>query len=284
MIAWTMVIVATAIALVIAAIAIFQDHLLYFPASASVKEMVTEDLTAWPDVQDFRGLLAEPATPAGHRATNTTAATGSEAAAIRGTVIVFHGNAGHAGHRAFYAPVLTAQGFRVILAEYPAYGPRTGKVDERSLVGDAEQTITLAHRRYGQPLLLIGESLGSAVAAAAAARQADKIAGVLLITPWDRLAHVASHHYPWLPVRLLLRDRYDSAANLTRVDKPVIIVVAQDDSIVPARFGVALYEGLAGPRKLVVIERAGHNDWFDRTDAEWWKAAIEALRPGIKSR
>lgn len=133
----------------------FQDRLLYFPAKAAVAEMVSGGLRAWAAAQDFRGLVAEP--------------VGS----VRGTVIVFHGNAGHAGHREYYATALTRLGLRVILAEYPGYGPRDGAVGERHLVDAAEQTIELAHRLHGPPLLLIGESLGAGVAAAAGARQPD---------------------------------------------------------------------------------------------------------------
>ena len=246
----------------LAAIALFQDRLLYFPSRATVAEMASDKLLAWPGQADFRGLMAQPA------------------GAARGTAIIFHGNAGHAGHRAFYAEALTALGLRVILAEYPGYGPRDGGLGERSLVDDAEQIIALAHREHGAPLLVIGESLGAGVAAAASARLADKVAGLLLITPWDRLAHVAAFHYPWLPVNRLLRDRYDSAAHLASFGRPVLVAVAEHDSIVPARFGTALFNALPGPKQLEVVRAAGHNDWPLRVDVAWWRKAIGFLLPG----
>ncbi|HYQ91479.1 MAG TPA: alpha/beta fold hydrolase, partial [Candidatus Competibacteraceae bacterium] len=195
-----------------------QDYFLYFPAKAAVADVVSSQLHAWPAAADFRGLVAEPATPA------------------RGTVIIFHGNAGHAGHRDFYAAALTRLGWRVILAEYPGYGPRDGPLGERSLVEDAEQTVLRARQLYRVPLLVIGESLGAGVAAAASARQPDKIDGLLLITPWDRLENVATYHYRWLPVGWLLRDRYDSVANLASYHQPVVVAIAERDDIVPARF------------------------------------------------
>ncbi len=80
---------------------------------------------------------------------------------------------------------------RVILVEYPGYGPREGALGETSLVADAAEVMGMAHRQYGAPLLVIGESLGAGVAAAASARQRDKTSGLLLITPWDTLAHIA---------------------------------------------------------------------------------------------
>lgn len=258
-IGWLLVLPAIGILLVLGAVVLFQDRLLYFPARASVADMSSGRLLAWPSAANFRGLLVEPTGP------------------VRGTAVVFHGNAGHAGHRAFYAQALTARGLRVILAEYPGYGPREGALGERSLVDDAAQTLALAYRLHGSPLLVIGESLGSGVAAVAAARQREHVAGLLLITPWDRLERVAAFHYPWLPVAWLLRDRYDSAAALASFDRPVLVAVAEHDDIVPARFGTALHDRLPGNKRLEMIRAAGHNDWVLHVDDAWWSQALSFL-------
>lgn len=240
-----------------------QDRMLYFPQRASVAEMErSSGLNAWPSADDFRGLVAQPRGTA------------------RGTAIVFHGNAGHAGHRGAYAAALARLGLRTILAEYPAYGPRGGEVGEASLVADAVQSIALAERQFGAPLLVIGESLGAAVAASAAARASEQVAALMLITPWDRIENVARFHYPWLPLSLLLHDRYDSALQLARfAGKPVLVVVAASDTIVPARFGEALFVTLHEPKRLLAISAAGHNDWLDRVDEAWWQQAIDFLLP-----
>ncbi|MEJ8859058.1 alpha/beta hydrolase [Variovorax robiniae] len=254
-----MLLLLASCAIALAAPAMFQDRLLYYPAKVPMAEMVSPGLAAWPSEGEFRGLVAQPAGSA------------------KGTALVFHGNAGHAGHRSYYATTLTRLGLRVVLAEYPAYGPREGEVGERSLVDDAAQTIALAHRLHGAPLLVIGESLGAGVAAAASARQRESVAAVMLITPWDKLENVAGHHYPWLPVGWLLRDRYDSAANLSAIGRPVMIVVAERDRVVPARFGTALYEGLPGPKRLEVVRGADHNDWIRSVDDAWWRNAMRFL-------
>lgn len=248
-----------ALVLMIAGITVFQDRLLYFPDKAPLSELITDRLHAWPTPEGFRGLVVEPAGP------------------VRATVIVFHGNAGHAGHRDFYATALVPLGLRVILAEYPGYGPRGGEVGEKPFVADAEQTIALAHQLYGEPLLLVGESLGAAVVAAASLSQHERAVGLLLITPWDRLENLARFHYSWLPVKWLLQDRYDSLAHLASFERRVLVAVAERDSIVPARFGEALYQALAGSKQLTVMVGAEHNDWPYRVDALWWRDAISFL-------
>lgn len=240
---------------------LLQERMLYYPEPATVEQITSRRLRAWPSAQDFRGLVAEPAEPA---------------EAARATAIVLHGNAGHAGDRAYYAEALTPLGLRVILAEYPGYGPRGGALGEESLVADAAASIALARREFGAPLLLVGESLGAGVAAAAAARQRDAVDALLLITPWDRLASIAAFHYPLLPVNGLLRDRYDSLAHLAAIGRPVVVVVAEHDSIVPARFGRALYDGLAEPKRLIEVSGADHNDWPAGVDSVWWRDVIDA--------
>lgn len=247
------------------ALALFQDRLLYFPdtppLATALAEAQRDGLRPWPDAGNYRGLLREPAGPA------------------RATVVLFHGNAGHAGHRAWYAEALTRLGLRVILAEYPGYGPRSGKLGEAALSADAAETIALVRKQFSGPLLLAGESLGAGVAAAAVARNPAGIAGQLLITPWDRLENVARFHYPWMPVGWLLHDRYDSVANLAKYPGRVLVAVAERDSIVPARFGSGLYAALSGTKRLVVMPGADHNDWPERVDAAWWRDAVAFLLP-----
>ncbi len=242
---------------------LFQDRQIYFPDNPPRAAMIAGarrlDLTPWPGEEDFRGLLREPR------------------GAARGTVVLFHGNAGHAGHREWYADNLTRLGLRVILAEYPGYGSRAGSLGEKSLVADAKETLAMVRRRFPEPLLVAGESLGSGVAAAAAkSAEAD---AVLLITPWDGIASVARHHFPWLPVGLLLRDRYDSVGNLSGYRGRVAVILAGRDSIVPPRFGRRLFESLPDPKRLQVVPAADHNDWMDRVDAELWISVVEFLLP-----
>jgi pimeloyl-ACP methyl ester carboxylesterase len=69
-------------------------------------------------------------------------------------------------------------------------------------------------------------------------------------------------------------DRYDSAAALAAFGAPVVVAVTEHDCIVPARFGLALHESLKGPKHLMLMKAADHDDWADRVDASWWQEAI----------
>lgn len=245
-----------------------QERLLYFPEKAPVAELLrfVPGAQPWPepgsDSDHFRGLLST-----------------SPSGAPRGTIIVFHGNAGHAGHRGFYVDALAKSGWRVILAEYPGYGPRKGRLGEDSLVADAAETIALVRSQFSGPLYLLGESLGAGVVAAASGRlQHAGITGLLLVTPWDRLQSVASYHYPWLPVSWLLNDRYDSVAHLAGFRGRVAMVLAADDRIVPAEFGRVLFASLTTEKILRVVPAADHNDWVERTDVVWWQSLLEYLQ------
>ena len=101
--------------------------------------------------------------------------------------------------------------------------------------------------------------------------------GLLLMTPWDGLASVAAHHYPWLPAGLLLRDRYDSVGNLGGFRGRIAVVVAEHDSIVPPKLGHRLYESIAAEKRLWVVAGADHNDWIARVVAGWWASVAGFL-------
>jgi hypothetical protein len=127
---------------------IFQRKLLYMPGEfrLSEKRAIDEGLHYWPSFEGYRGFI------------------GSETSVeAKGTILVFHGNAGTAYHRNFYARALSIQNLRVILAEYPGYGGRAGHPSEDVLVKDALETIRLAYQEYGEPLFVWGESLGGGV-------------------------------------------------------------------------------------------------------------------------
>jgi len=197
-------------------------------------------------------------------------------------MLLAHGNAGCALQRAEYAPALRAaapdRAVSVYLLEYPGYGARPGSPSQQALLAAAENG--LAAIPADVPVIIVGESLGSGVAAATARSHPERVAGLLLLTPFDSLVNVAAHHYPVLPVRWLLRDRYPSAQWLDGYRGPVAIIVAGRDTIVPARFGRQLHDGYQGPKLLITAENADHNDLLHLLPESAWAQALSFLLDG----
>jgi len=196
---------------------------------------------------------------------------------VKGTIVVFHGNAGTAADRAYYVNALVSFGYRIILAEYPGYGARKGKLGEMPFVDDAKETLRLASEKYGKPIYLLGESLGCGIAAAVTKETPVQIKGIILITPWDTLLAVAKEKFPWLPVRLFLHDKYDSIQNLKTFQGRIAIIGAERDKVIPIHHAQALYASLLVSKKMWVIKGAGHNDWLEMVDLSWWKEIADFI-------
>jgi len=183
-------------------------------------------------------------------------------------VLILHGNAGHALNRASLVAKLREAGVtsKVYLTDYPGYGSAPGHPDQASLTATAVAALgALPH-----PAIVVGESLGTGVAAQAAARLPEKIRGLVLITPFDSMTSAAARHYPWLPVSALLLDRFDSVKALAQFTGPVAILAAANDETTPPALGKRLFDSLPGPKKLWIVPHADHNSAvFDLPDSEW---------------
>jgi len=240
-----------------------QRNMLYYPSSylPSQAELAANNIQYWPSgSNDYRGFVSTV-----------------PAAAAKGTIVVFHGNAGTAADRTYYVSALAALGYRVILAEYPGYGGRKGELGEVPFVRDAKETLRRASEQYGSPIVLLGESLGCGVAAAAAKDPPVRIDAMILITPWDTLLSVARDHFPWLPVRLFLRDTYDTIGDLKQYRGRIALAGAERDDIIPLRHAQALFASLPGDKKMWTIRGAGHNTWPELVDPAWWKEVADFI-------
>ena len=239
---------------------IWQRKMIYFPdrQKPSENQIHAVGLDFWPNNGDaYRGFVAsEPP------------------AQSKGTVIVFHGNAGAAWHRNYYMHALVPLGFNVVLAEYPGYGGRDGGPSENNFINDARITIRLVLEAHGGPLYLWGESLGCGVAAAIAADPPVQVEGVVLVTPWDSLPGLAQSLYWYFPVGWLLRDKFDNVKNLRSFNKPVAVAIAVFDEIIPTKSSLRLYESLNAPKRLWRFESAGHNNWPADPTEKWWREVM----------
>jgi uncharacterized protein len=141
---------------------------------------------------------------------------------------------------------------------YRGYGGSTGRPSERALVEDAIALYDAVRPRHAD-VAVMGRSLGSGVAVQLASQR--DVAKLALVTPFDSLVNVARAHYRFVPVGILMLDRYDSATRAARVRGPALIVAAGSDEIIPRARTDALAAAFPPAQvRLVVIEGARHNE------------------------
>ena len=179
-----------------------------------------------------------------------------------GTVVVFNGNAGNRAHRIPLAEALARRGFGVLLVDYRGYGGNPGRPSEVGLASDARAAVAYLRTRPDVDpgrIAYFGESLGAGVALGLARHQPP--AALVLRSPFTSLRDIGSTHYPFLPTSLMLWDRYPNLETIGGVDSPTLIVAGSADSIVPIGQSRELFEALPGPKRLLVIDGADHNDF-----------------------
>lgn len=177
-------------------------------------------------------------------------------------VLFFHGNAGNIGDRLETLALLNELGAATLIIDYRGYGRSGGSPDEAGTYRDADAAWRWLTQDRGTPsrrIVLLGRSLGGPIAAYLAARR--RPAGLILESTFTSMPDLAADHYPWMPVRLLARYRYDTADYLADVACPVLVIHGRDDDLVP----FAHAERLARIRPPVVelaTLSGGHDDAF----------------------
>ena len=253
----------------VAALYVFQRNLLYHPDSnlssptaSGVAEMEAVGLVT----NDGLRLLAwyRPA------------------AEDRATVVYFHGNAGHIGNRGDKVRPYLDAGLGVLLVSYRGYAGNPGSPTEDGLYADGQAALDFLAKLGVGPtdVVLYGESLGSGVAVEAARRQAARIpvAAVVLESPFSSLVDVAQTHYPFIPARWLVKDRFDSVTKIAAIDAPLLILHGVRDRVVPVRFGRRLFAAAVRPKEDRWFDEAGHNDLYDYGAAAVVIEFIERVR------
>ena len=195
------------------------------------------------------------------------------------TVLVADGNAGDRMLRAPLAAALADQGLGVLLFDYRGYGGNPGSPSEQGLALDVRAAHRFLVDEAGVPphrLLYYGESLGAAVVAELATEHPP--AGLVLRSPFVDLAAVGQVHYPFLPVRALLRDRFPTAEHVARITVPITVVYGSEDAIVPAEQSRAVATAAAGPVRTIEIDGADHNDLVLLDGGELVSAVVELVR------
>lgn len=232
-----------------------QRALVYYPQFTRIDPAATNFSLVREDGVTLRGWVVNPDAP---------------------RAIVYFGGNGEdiSANRALFARALP--GHAVYLVAYRGYGASDGEPSQRALLTDAIAVFDKVQQRHASaPVAVIGRSLGSGVASYMAAnRNIDRLA---LVTPFDSLAAVAQTHYPWLPVRWLLRERYPSIEWLRGYRGPALIVRAGRDTVVPPASTDRLVAALTPAQEVVSLPNDGHNDLDEDTYA---RALATFFQPG----
>jgi fermentation-respiration switch protein FrsA (DUF1100 family) len=187
----------------------------------------------------------------------------------RAVVLFCHGNAGNIAHRAELLSSLRDEvGVSALIFDYRGYGRSEGSPSEAGVLADARAARTWLAQRAGVPedeVVVMGESLGGAVAVDLAASGGAR--ALILENTFDRLSDVAAYHFPWLPVRWLLRTQLNSAEKIPAYRGPVLALHGDCDTIVPYERGRRLFEAANAPKEFVTLPGRDHND---PRDAEYY--------------
>jgi uncharacterized protein len=236
-------IVVLVLALITGLLWVFQRSLIYLPtgAPASVPAGAEEVLLRTSDGLELAGwwfASSEPDAPA---------------------VLVASGNGGHRGMREPLARALADAGLSVLLFDYRGYAGNPGSPSEEGLARDVRAARSFLVTDAGvDRVVYVGESLGAAVVTELATEHPP--AGLVLRSPFVDLAAMAGEHYPFVPARLLLRDRFPVTEQVARVDVPTIVVLGTADSIVPPSQSRDVARAAAGLERVVEVPGADHND------------------------
>jgi uncharacterized protein len=179
----------------------------------------------------------------------------------RAVVLIAHGNAGNLSHRYELLQELARMGVSSMIFDYRGYGRSAGVPSEEGILADARAARRWLARKAGvneNEIVLMGESLGGGVMVDLASR--DGARALVLENAFTSLPDVAAFHYPWLPVRTLMRTRMDSAAKIGKFRGPLLQVHGDADTIIPFAIGQRLHAAANEPKTFVTIPGGDHND------------------------
>ena len=180
----------------------------------------------------------------------------------RGTVLFLHGNAGNISHRLDSIAVFRELGLDTFIIDYRGYGQSEGKASEEGGYKDADaawQYLVSERGKDSAKIIVFGRSIGGGIAAWLATRK--KAAALIVESSFTSAVDMASHIYPFMPVRLITRLKYPVVDYVTQAVCPVLVVHSRDDEIIPFAMGEALYRAAPAPKAFLEL-RGGHNDAF----------------------
>ena len=176
-----------------------------------------------------------------------------------GTVLFCHGNAGNLASRTEIIELLHNGGFSLFIFDYRGYGKSQGKPNEKGVLADAEAArvwLSKKEKIAQKEIIVMGRSIGGAVAVHLATAGAK---GLVLESTFDSLPRAAKIHYPFLPTRILMSNRFDSISKIKKYQGPLLQSHGRQDQIVPLILGKKLHQNAPGKKEWFEFA-GGHND------------------------
>lgn len=257
--------IALAYGLILTFIFFFQSRLVYFPN-------VQRELVATPRAAALEYEDVELRTSDGVKIHGWWV----PARAPRGAVLIFHGNAGNISHRIEYLQMFNQMHYAVLIIDYRGYGKSEGAPSEEGTYRDAEaawQYLIATREVPARDIVVFGESLGGGVALWLAEKYPPR--ALVLASTFTSVPDMGAGIYPWLPVRLLARIRYENLQRIASIKAPILIAHSREDEIVPYRHAEALYKAAPQPKELLQL-KGGHNEGFLFAHTAW-VAAVGAF-------
>jgi fermentation-respiration switch protein FrsA (DUF1100 family) len=174
------------------------------------------------------------------------------------TILIFHGNAGNLFNRVYKLNELNKLDVNILLISWRGFSGNKGKPTEKNLYRDADESVKWLNNQgvISKNIILYGESLGTGVATELGTSNA--FGGIILESPFTSIANVAKIYYPYLPVSIILKDRYDSIGKIKNINTPIFIMHGKMDNIVPQQMGLELFEKANNPKHSYFPEDDDH--------------------------
>lgn len=187
----------------------------------------------------------------------------------RGVALILHGNAGSIAQRIDWLRMFHRLGYASFIIDYRGYGRSSGTPSEAGTYADAAAAwghLVQARGWKARDIVMVGESLGGAVAAHQAARHPPR--ALILQSTFTSIPDLAAELYRFVPVRWISRFRYDTRARMAEISAPVLVAHSRGDELVPYTHGEALYTAARGVKRFVELH-GGHNEaaLFGREEA-----------------
>ena len=206
-------------------------------------------------------------------------------AGARGTVLMCHGNGGNIGDRLHPIGLFHELGLNVLIFDYRGYGESAGKPSEEGTYQDARAAWQyLVEKRNTPPdkIVVFGRSLGGAVAAGLAERVTPAAcaapAALILEATFTSIVDMGARLYPWLPIRLLSRYRYNTLARLEQIHCPVLIAHSRDDEMIPFEHGRKLFAAAREPKTF--FELTGDHNEGEALTSPSYRLALDTFLTG----